>query len=30
LLAAPLHAQDDMQEKIRLIDEQQIQELKAA
>ena len=28
LLAAPLHAQDDMQEKIRLL-EQQIQELKA-
>jgi hypothetical protein len=27
LLAAPLHAQDDMQEKIRLL-EQQIQELK--
>jgi hypothetical protein len=28
LLAAPLHAQDDMQEKIKLL-EQQIQELKA-
>ena len=27
LLAAPLHAQDDMQEKIRLL-EQQVQELK--